>query len=116
MMRLFFSTIPRQHGTWFIFLTAYIMGHFVYSLPLNSSTILFISILFAIFAFNTSVIIIKGYRIGKRTLKFLPTYLRALYIVFKRYEAPPAVVKIGWSEVANSLIFVTLVILVFRVS
>ncbi len=45
---------------------------------------------------------------------FLPTFLRAVYIVVRRYEKPPAVAKIGWSEVLNSVIFVVLTIISFR--
>jgi len=46
---------------------------------------------------------------------FIPVFLRAIYIMFKKYPIPPDVRKIGYSEVANSLIFLILIILVYKV-
>ncbi len=49
-------------------------------------------------------------------IAFLPTFLRAVYIIARRYPRPPAVTRIGWAEVFNSVTFVVLSILAFRIS
>ena len=72
------KTIPRQHGTWFIFTTAYIMGQFIYSLPLNLSFLLFGGMFFLIFARNSMTLWVKELKKKKNGKSFL--ILALIYI------------------------------------
>ena len=48
-------------------------------------------------------------------LIFIPVFLRSLYIIIRKYKTPPNVRTIGYSEVANSLVFLILVIIVYKI-
>ena len=89
----------------------FLASEFPTRLKMNYNSLLYHTLTYLVIIFFSFIGLLPQLMI----VAFLPTYLRALYIVVKRYKTPPPVPRIGWAEVLNSVIFIVLSIFAYRV-